>query len=115
MVIYGSLGPAPGVGMFTGADKLAHCFSYAGLYVLVCLAFPGGVSLRWPVHMALLSLGILLELLQGYTGYRLMEGADVLANITGTGLGNLGLLLYINRFPGRCRSVEIMGGNTNEY
>lgn len=85
---YASLAPPSGGAMFAGADKLAHCFTYAVLYVLAWLAF-SGVVLRWSIHLALLGFGVALELLQAQTGYRYMEMADVLANTTGAGVGNL--------------------------
>jgi VanZ family protein len=106
LVIYVSLKPASGVDTFAGADKVAHCLTYVCLYVLAWLAFPGTV-LRWSIHLALLSFGVLLELLQAQTGYRFMEGADVLANITGTGLGNLILSFAINKSPEQIRSVAV--------
>lgn len=93
MVSYASLAPSSGGGTFAGADKLAHCLTYAVLYVLAWLAFPGAV-LRWFLHIVLLGFGVALELLQAQTGYRFMEAADVLANTTGTGLGNLILSFF---------------------
>ena len=104
LVIYVSLTPVSGVVTFAGADKVAHCFIYLCLYILAWLAFPGAV-LRWSIHVALLGFGVLVELLQSQTGNRFMEAADVLANITGTGLGNLILSFSINKSSERNRPV----------
>ena len=106
LVIYVSLTPASGVGTFAGADKIGHCFIYVCLYILAWAAFPGAV-LRWSIHVALLGFGILVELLQSQTGYRFMEAADVLANITGTGLGNLILSFSINKSSEQVRSAAV--------
>ena len=106
LVVYVSLIPASGVEAFVGMDKVLHCLTYLCLYILVWLAFPGAV-LRWSIHVTLLSFGILVELLQSQTGYRFMEAADVLANITGTGLGNLILSFSINKSSEPIRSVPV--------
>jgi glycopeptide antibiotics resistance protein len=108
VVSYASLAPSSGGAMFAGADKLAHCLIYAVLYVLAWLAFPGAV-LRWYIHIGLLGFGVALELLQAQTGYRFMEGADVLANSTGTGLGNLMLSFFHAGVSKRLNSVSAMG------
>ncbi|RLA47723.1 MAG: hypothetical protein DRR06_01590 [Gammaproteobacteria bacterium] len=100
VVSYASLSPASGDELFVGVDKIAHCITYACLYIVAWLAFPGPV-LRWAIHLGLLAFGVSIELLQYSTGYRFMEGADVLANISGAGIGNLLLSLYITRWPGR--------------
>lgn len=109
-VAYISLAPSSGGSMFVGMDKLAHCLIYAALYVLAWLAFPGSV-LRWSIHLGLLSFGIALELLQSRTGYRFMEGADVVANTTGTGLGNLVMSLLVAGRSGRRSRVSLIGEN----
>ncbi len=96
MVSYASLAPWPGDAVLLGVDKLTHCVTYAFLYVLAWLAFTGPVF-RWCIHVALFGFGVGLELLQAQTGYRLMEVADVLANITGTGFGNLMLSFFYTR------------------
>lgn len=100
VVVYGSLTPLAGVESFSGADKLVHSFVYAWLYILVWLAFPGAI-LRWEIHLVLLVFGILLEVAQAQTGYRTMEGADVLANVVGAGGGNIILFYFVNKLPGR--------------
>lgn len=97
-VIYLSLRPMSGAELFVSADKVFHALTYAILYVLVWLAFPGP-ALSWRIHLSLLAFGSLLEVLQGLTGYRSMDGADILANATGTGLGSLLLSLSKGYLP----------------
>ena len=100
LVTYASLARVSGDALFVGVDKLSHCLTYASLYVLAYLAFPR-LLLNWSIHFALLSFGVLIEILQAQTNYRSMEAADVLANITGTGLGNLMLSFWLKLKPGR--------------
>jgi len=87
-VLLASLAPTGGSGLVAGVDKLAHAVTYAVLYWLAWLAFPGPV-LRWSIHLGLLAFGALIEILQARTGYRMMEVADLLANVTGAVLANL--------------------------
>jgi VanZ family protein len=100
IVAYGSLTPISGDELFFGVDKLIHAFTYACLFILVWLAFPGSV-LRGEIHFSLLLFGIFLELAQARTGHRTMDGADVIANFTGTGGGNLLLSYMVDKLPGR--------------
>lgn len=88
VVIYGSLRSPGGIELFAGADKLIHFVTYAALYILAWLAFPGRVW-RWRLHIALLTFGGLIEILQSQTGDRSMDGVDMLANAGGSGFGNL--------------------------
>lgn len=95
---YAAMQPVSGAPPFADFDKIVHGGVFAGLYVLAWLALPGPV-LRWSIHGGLLIYGVLLELLQAKTGYRYAEAADVLANVTGAGLGNLLLSFAKPKFP----------------
>ncbi len=79
-----SLIPAPDVG---GSDKLAHFVSYAVLSAWFSLLVEQRKSL-WLILFGLISYGLLLELLQGFTSYRSEDMADAVANSLGviTGL-----------------------------
>jgi hypothetical protein len=94
-----SLMPAPSMG---GSDKLYHFFSYAGLsfgFVLLVRTIPQ-LALA---AIGLTAYGVLLELLQGLTGYRQMEALDMLAN----GLGVLAAVpLWWSPLPRWFRIVE---------
>jgi len=94
-----SLMPAPNLG---GSDKLFHFFSYAGLsfgFVLLVRSL-GQLSIA---AIGLIAYGVLLEILQGLTGYRQMEALDMLAN----GLGVLAAVpLWWSPLPRWFRIVE---------
>ncbi len=83
-----SLLPAPDMG---GSDKLLHFIAYGGM--------SGGLALLMPswnrrvLGAVLVTLyGVLLEYLQGLTGYRMFDPADMLANAAGAACGQaLGL------------------------
>ena len=82
-----SLMPVTGVG---ASDKLLHIVTYFVLGGWFGLLAPSRMALIWSA-IGLMLFGILLELLQGLTGYRYAEWGDVLAN--GSGI-LAGVLLY---------------------
>ena len=75
--------PAVGVG-----DKTSHLLAYALLsaWFSLLLRKPRGLVV---VVLALIAYGMMIEWLQGLTGYRYAEWGDVLANATGCLLGTL--------------------------
>lgn len=79
-----SLMPSPpGV---PGSDKLHHCLAYAGcmwLWAQVTTT-PAG---RLKAIIALIAMGIVIEFLQGWSGWRSFEVADMVANGVGVMLG----------------------------
>lgn len=80
--------PDPDPRLSTGWDKGNHLLAFATLAFLGCAALEGGWLV---VFIGLIVYGVLIEVLQGLTGYRFAEWADVLAD----GLGILvGLGLY---------------------
>ncbi|MEH6640000.1 MAG: hypothetical protein V7717_12035 [Porticoccaceae bacterium] len=85
--------PVTGDMWFPGQDKMMHAASYAVLYTLGWLSFPGLVF-RWPLFVGLLCYGVVIEILQQLTGYRFMELWDVVANTLGLGLGCLGIFIW---------------------
>ena len=80
-----SLIPGPDIG---GSDKLAHFLTYAMLSAGFSLIIEQRKSL-WLIFFGLIAYGLLLEFLQGLTGYRMEDMADALANSLGViaGLG----------------------------
>lgn len=89
--------PDPDPRLSTGWDKGNHLLAFASLAFLGCMALSG----RWQVVTAgLLGYGALIELLQGLSGHRFAEWADLLAD--GLGIA-LGLLAYVVLRP-RCFS-----------
>jgi VanZ family protein len=81
---------------FSGADKLAHCLTYAWLAIL---PFFGSASMRAALTQAFLMvpLGIALELAQRYIPGRDFSVADMIANSVGVALG-----IIIARYVARC-------------
>lgn len=56
------------------------------------------------IGVCLILYGVLLELLQGLTGYRMMDSMDMLANSLGVVTG---LLVWLTPLPRWLRDVEI--------
>lgn len=79
----------------TGWDKSNHALAFAMLMLLADFAYPRR-SLR--IFVALLAFGGLIEILQGMTGYRFAEWADLLADGVGLVIGGL-LARFAGRFP----------------
>ena len=85
-IVYLSLMPAPPNVELTDADKLAHLLAY-GVVTLWFVQIYESVRSRIVIAAGLVLLGIVVEILQGYTGYRSLELADMAANATGVALG----------------------------
>ncbi|MBG58250.1 MAG: hypothetical protein CMK46_08195 [Porticoccus sp.] len=77
--------------VFSGQDKLLHGITFAVLFLLSRQSLPAGASL-WLIYPGLMGYGILMEVLQGLTGYRYMEGMDLLADLLGLMVGHLVVL-----------------------
>lgn len=70
--------------VFNHADLAAHAIAYAWLALLPRLALRHNPR-AWA--LAMLGLGLALELLQGLTPYRSLSGWDMAANTLGVALG----------------------------
>jgi VanZ family protein len=86
---------------FKWGDKLAHATSYCVLMVW----FAGLYARRHHglVALALITLGIALELVQWTLPYRSFEPADMLANAVGVFIG---LVLSVSLLAGWCQRME---------
>ncbi len=71
-----------------GSDKLGHFLAYAVLSLAFSLIIRQRTSLWW-VLFGLIAFGILMEYLQGLTGYRYADPEDALANSIGVVFGLL--------------------------
>ena len=70
-----------------GGDKFGHAFAYALLAAWACWIFPGRRA-HWRAGIALVALGLAMELAQGaFTPDRLMDGWDLLADAIGVAAG----------------------------
>lgn len=88
VVMLVALLPAVGMMLFSGQDKLLHCITFAALFLLSKQSLPARGSL-WSIYPGLIGYGVLMEGLQGLTGYRQMEALDLLADLTGLIVGHL--------------------------
>jgi len=86
-VFYLSLMPQPPQPLsFDGVDKLEHAAAYMVLMLWFCQAFMLKQS-RIYLLIAFVAMGVVIEFLQGLSGYRYFEYADMLANTTGVLIG----------------------------
>ncbi len=87
LIIYLSLTAHPPHGPdIPGFDKIGHCSSYGFLTFWFCQLYTLWVPrLRWAA--AFVAMGVGLEFVQGWLGYRMFEYWDMVANTTGVLLG----------------------------
>jgi|SRR5687767_3212028 len=85
-VIYLSVAPAPDVPRLPGGGHLDHVLAYAMLMFWFMQLADIGAS-RALIAVALIALGIALELAQLYVPGRTFEVADMVANAVGVSLG----------------------------
>lgn len=85
-VVFLSLAPVPVELDAPGADKYAHVVVYAALTFWFMQIYESG-RIRVRVVLGFAALGVMLEFLQGTTGYRSFEYADMAANAAGVVLG----------------------------
>ena len=84
VIVYFSLTPAPPLPTFDFADKLFHVAAYAGLMFWFCQLYSQART-RNLYALGFAALGTVLEVLQQMGGVRVLDPADMLANITGIG------------------------------
>lgn len=69
----------------TFADKVAHMLAFTVLIVWFSAVVPQS---RWPsLFGLLLTYGVFIEVLQFFTGYRVMEWGDIVADAVGLTVG----------------------------
>jgi VanZ family protein len=84
----GSLMPIERLPRVGGGDKLHHFVAYAACGFWWCmLAATWRARIGWIVGLALM--GVVIELLQGASGFRHFELADMVANATGAVIGGV--------------------------
>jgi VanZ family protein len=101
-VIYLSVAP---VAMDTGVeqgDKFLHGLAYGALMLWFANLYERTTQ-RWMLAVAFVALGIALEFVQGWTGYRSFEIADMLADAVGVAVG---WVLAPPRLPNCLRGIE---------
>jgi VanZ family protein len=90
-----ALSPAPYLPpVFEWWDKLQHAIAFGTLAVLAVLAYPGVSKVR--MGLLLISHGVVIEVLQYFSGYRYGDWQDALADGVGVLLG-LGMAAWLMR------------------
>jgi hypothetical protein len=69
-----------------GRDKLGHFLAYGSLTLWFGMIFSSRIA-QLGIALAFCAMGVGLEFLQGLTGYRSMDVADMIANALGAALG----------------------------
>ena len=93
-----ALSPAPylpPLEIFNWWDMSQHAIAFAALAVLAVLAYPESSKRR--IAFLLIVQGVLIEVLQYFSGYRYGDWQDALADGVGVLLG-LGLVAWLMRF-----------------
>ena len=102
-----ALSPAPYIPpleIFNWWDKAQHAIAFATLAVLAVLAYPEGSKRR--IALLLIGQGVLIEVLQYFSGYRYGDWQDALADGVGVLLG-LGLAAWLMRFEWFRRTYSV--------
>ncbi|MGE5128697.1 MAG: VanZ family protein [Sphingomonadaceae bacterium] len=98
-VIYGSLMHSPPSLGFQQGDKLEHLGSYGLLMFWFCQLYVEP-RVRLGYALGFVALGVALEFVQGWTGYRDFEVADMFADAAGVALGWGAALIFPKALPG---------------
>ena len=69
-----------------GRDKLAHFVAYGSMVFWFAMLFEGRAR-QAAIAIAFAAMGVAIEFLQGMTGYRTFDVADMIANGIGAALG----------------------------
>jgi VanZ family protein len=86
LVVYLSLTPAPVTLPIHEGDKFSHAFAYFVLMSWFANLYPG-LSVRAWFAAGFIALGIVLEFVQLWTGYRSFEVSDMTASALGVAAG----------------------------
>ena len=87
-----ALSPAPylpPLEIFDWWDKAQHAIAFGALAVLAVLAYPGVSKVR--IGLLLIAHGVLIEVLQYFTGYRFGDWQDAVADGVGVLVGIWGV------------------------
>ena len=102
-----ALSPAPYIPpleIFNWWDKAQHAIAFATLAVLAVLAYPESSKRR--IALLLIVQGVLIEVLQYFSGYRYGDWQDALADGVGVLLG-LSLAAWLMRFEWFDRTYSV--------
>jgi VanZ family protein len=102
-----ALSPAPylpPLEIFSWWDKAQHAIAFGTLTVLAVLAYPGVSKFR--IGFLMLALGVLIEVLQYFSGYRNGDWQDAVADGVGVLVG-LGSAMLLMRFDGLVHLLDL--------
>jgi VanZ family protein len=98
LVVFLSLAPEPPeVIEFDQGDKLGHLVAYVSLMIWFTNVYPGR-NQRISLGLAFFAMGVVLEFLQGLSGYRTFQYTDMVANGVGIFLGWLLAKTWLGTF-----------------
>lgn len=100
-VIYLSVAPRLPELPFEAGDKYGHLLAYGTLMLWFAQLYDGGK--RWLAVLGLIALGVALEFVQRWTGYRSLEAWDIAADTAGV---LTGLALAPPRLPNFLLATE---------
>lgn len=86
IIVYLSLAPVATQAVATHSDKLGHVLAYAALMSWFASLYAGPSS-RFKFALGFVAIGIALEFVQRWTGYRTFDVADMVANAIGVAAG----------------------------
>ena len=98
-IVWLSLTPSPPKVDFEQSDKVGHFLAYGGVMFWFCQLYLKKET-RALYGLGFAAMGVGLEFVQGWTGYRSFELYDMLANGTGVGLGWATALILPRVLPG---------------
>lgn len=90
--------------VFNWWDKAQHAIAFGTLAVLAVLAYPGVSKFR--IGFLLLALGVLIEVLQYFSGYRYGDWQDAVADGVGVLVGLISAVLLM-RFDGLVQLLNL--------
>jgi len=102
-----ALSPAPylpPLEIFSWWDKAQHAIAFGTLTVLAVLAYPCVSKFR--IGLLLMVLGVLIEVLQYFSGYRFGDWQDAVADGVGVLVG-LGSAVLLMRFDGLVQLLDL--------
>ena len=102
LVVYLSLTPNPIQVPVEEGDKVGHVLAYGTLMIWFANLYPA-TSRRMAFALAFVAAGVALEFVQGWTGYRTFELADMVADAAGVAAG---WVIASPRLPNFFRGME---------
>lgn len=100
-IVWASLTPSPPEVDFAASDKVGHLAGYAVLMFWFAQLYLA----RGRYAAGFIAMGIVLEFVQGWLGYRAYEHYDMLANTLGVLLGWGAALILPRALPGAGRGT----------